>query len=86
MGYIEIMPTTKNLVIRARVDSRLKKDSEAVLAKLGLSAGEAIRMFLAQITLKKGLPFDVSLPRKNNDDILMSATKRQAILDRLQAD
>lgn len=69
------------MVIRARVDSRLKKDSEAVLKRLGLSAGEAIRMFLAQVTLKRGLPFDVSLPRKSNDDILMPAARRQAILD-----
>jgi len=54
--------------IRARVDSKLKADAEAVLAKLGLSASDAIRLFYKQVAMRKGLPFDVVLPN--------SATRR----------
>lgn len=42
---------------------RLRK-ANAVLEKLGLSAGEAFNMMLAQIEIQKRLPFDVSLQPK----------------------
>ena len=54
------MPKTET--IRARVDAELKAQAEAVLEKLGLNASEAIRLFYKQIALRKGLPFDVSIP------------------------
>ena len=52
----------KTETIRARVDAKLKADAEAVLAKLGLSASEVIRLLYTQIKLQKGLPFEVKLP------------------------
>ena len=54
------MPKTDT--IRARVDSKLKADAEAVLHKLGLTASDAIRLFYKQLAMRKGLPFDVKLP------------------------
>ncbi len=53
---------SKTETIRARVDSKLKADAEAVLHKLGLTASDAIRLFYRQLALRKGLPFDVKLP------------------------
>jgi addiction module RelB/DinJ family antitoxin len=41
-------------------NARLKK-ANAVLQKLGLSAGEAFNLMLAQIEIQKALPFAVSL-------------------------
>ena len=41
-------------------NSRLKK-ANAVLHKLGLSAGDAFNLMLAQIEIQKALPFAVSL-------------------------
>jgi DNA-damage-inducible protein J len=54
------MPKTET--IRARVDAKLKAQAEAVLEKLGLNASEAIRLFYKQVALRKGLPFDVTIP------------------------
>jgi DNA-damage-inducible protein J len=48
--------------IRARVDPELKRRAEAVMKKLGLSVSDAIRLYYAQIDLRKGLPFDVVIP------------------------
>lgn len=53
---------SKTEIIRARVDSKLKADAEAVLHKLGLTASDAIRLFYRQLALRNGLPFDVKLP------------------------
>lgn len=69
-----------NAVVRARVDPSLKNETEAIFAELGLTTTEAIRMFLAQVRLRHGLPFAVSAPT-SNEDILVSQTMRQAALD-----
>ncbi|HBG06393.1 MAG: hypothetical protein A2075_21840 [Geobacteraceae bacterium GWC2_58_44] len=48
-------------VIRSRIDSALKLEAQALLEKLGLSMSEAIRLFLHQVVIEKGLPFQVKL-------------------------
>lgn len=44
-------------VIRARIDSATKKEAEAVLDEIGLSASAAIRLFLKRIARQGRLPF-----------------------------
>ena len=74
----------KEAVVRARVKSRLKRDAEAVFEKLGISTTEAIRMFLSQVSLRKGLPFSLSIPE--TDDPLLPAEMRQRALDSVYDD
>ena len=76
------MPT-KEAVVRARVDTKLKRDSEDILRQLGLSQTEAIRMFFTQIVRRRGLPFEVVLQPEDNDDLLLPRSKRQAAIDTL---
>jgi len=52
----------KTTTVRARIEPRLKKEAEDVLEELGLSATQAIILFYRQVTLRKGLPFDVVIP------------------------
>ena len=54
----------KTAMIVARIEPALKADAEKVLRKLGLSTTEAINLFLSQIRLHKGLPFEVKIPNK----------------------
>lgn len=54
------MSTTES--IEARIEPKLKAEAENVLAQLGLSASEAIRVFYRQVVLRQGLPFDVVIP------------------------
>lgn len=51
-------------MIHARIDSRLKCEVEKVFRSLGINTSDAIRMFLTQVTLKKGIPFEVKIPNK----------------------
>jgi len=53
---------SKTATVRARIEPRLKKEAEHVLEDLGLSATKAITLFYRQVTLRKGLPFDVVIP------------------------
>jgi len=74
----------KEAVVRARVEPSLKEDAEKVFSELGINTTEAIRMFLSQVRLRKGLPFVVQIP--DNDDILASAAMRQAAIDSVYDD
>lgn len=59
----------KTAMIMARIEPDLKADTEKILQKLGLSTTEAITLFLSQIRLRKGLPFDVRIPNKTTREI-----------------
>jgi len=54
----------KTAMITTRVEPDLKNDVEKVLKTLGISTTEAINLFLSQVRLRKGLPFDVKIPNK----------------------
>lgn len=51
------MANTK--AVYARIDSKLKEDAEKILEQVGLTPSAAISMFYKQITMRKGLPFEV---------------------------
>lgn len=54
----------KTATVRARVEPELKLEVESVLNDLGLSVSEAIEIYLRQIKLVHGIPFDVRIPNK----------------------
>lgn len=54
----------KTAYLNARIDPTLKTQAEKVLAKVGVSASQAITMFYRQVVLRKGLPFDVCIPNE----------------------
>jgi DNA-damage-inducible protein J len=54
--------STKAPTIHVRIDCRLKKSVESVFSEIGVSTTEAIRLFLKQVELHKGLPFPVAVP------------------------
>ena len=55
---------TKTAMVRARTTPAVKADTERIFQRLGISTSEAINLFLAQVKMRKGLPFDVRIPNK----------------------
>lgn len=53
---------TKTAMVRARMEPGLKRDAERVMAHIGISPTEAIRLFYRQVSLHEGLPFEVRIP------------------------
>ena len=51
--------------VYARIDNGLKENAEGILAQLGISPSEAIKMLYSQIVLVKGMPFQSKLPNVN---------------------
>jgi len=58
----------KDTILHVRVNSRLNKEVDKILNKLGISSSEVINMLFAQIMLRKGLPFPVELPDLPNEE------------------
>ena len=54
---------SKTANVFTRVDPALKEQAEVVLSQLGISMSTAMGMFLQQIVLQRGIPFDVKLPQ-----------------------
>ncbi len=56
------MPKTATL--QTRVDPLVKHNAQIILKKLNISMSEAISMYLSQITLHKGIPFELKIPNE----------------------
>lgn len=48
-------------IIRARVDELEKLECESIFKSLGLTMSEAVRLFIRQVNIVKGLPFELKL-------------------------
>ena len=56
------MARTSNVF--ARVEPEIKEQAEAVLNQLGIPMSNAVGMFLRQVVLHRGIPFDMKLPAR----------------------
>ena len=50
--------------VRARVDSNIKKEAEAIFAKIGLNTSQAINIFLNRVIQERGIPFELKIPNE----------------------
>jgi DNA-damage-inducible protein J len=63
----------KSEMIRARVEPGLKHKAETLFDTLGLTPTEAITLFYTQVTLQRGLPFEVKIPNKATQTAMREA-------------
>jgi DNA-damage-inducible protein J len=52
----------KTADVRSRIEPELKDRASSVLAECGLNLSDAIRLFLRQVVVQQGLPFEVRTP------------------------
>lgn len=55
---------TKSANLYARVEPEVKEQAESVLNQLGISMSSAVSMFLRQVVIQRGIPFEMKLPAK----------------------
>jgi DNA-damage-inducible protein J len=76
----------KTGMIRARVSPQLKAQVEGILAQIGLTSSDAIRMFYTQVALRKGLPFAARIPNATTRKALRDAEAGQNMTDYASVD
>ena len=60
----------KDGTIRARTETWLKEEVEAIFKELGMTPTEAINLFYNQVRLYRGLPFHVLIPSEETAQVL----------------
>jgi len=68
------MQKTSNVF--ARVEPEIKEQAEQVLIQLGIPMSNAIGMFLRQIIVQRGIPFEMRLPVREPVDISTLTTEQ----------
>ena len=55
---------TATAFVRTRIDETLKAEAAIVLAELGLTVSDVVRIVLTKVAKDKALPFEMRVPNK----------------------
>ena len=67
---------TRTASVYTRVDPDTKEQAELILAQLGIPMSNAVGMFLKQIVIQRGIPFEMKLP-STSPVVIGDLTKKQ---------
>lgn len=70
--------STKSATVRARLEPKLKEETELIFEELGINTTEAIRIFFKQVKLQRGLPFEMKIPNEMTEDAILDAKTRKS--------
>lgn len=62
-------------IVRARIDGQVKDQASRVLAEMGLTVSDAIRLMLVRVAAEKALPFAVKVPNDETVAAMKEARK-----------
>ncbi len=65
--------------IQIRIDEETKKQAQRVLGALHISMSEAVKLFLRQVVLQRGLPFEVKIPNDLTRETLEKAERGEDV-------
>jgi len=69
----------KSATIQARIDPSVKNSAQRILNKLNISMSEAIAIFLTQVSLTKGIPFEIKIPNELTKETLSKSEKGEEL-------
>lgn len=79
-----------NALVQARIDNDVKKEATAVLAEMGLTVSDAVRLMLTRVARERALPFDPLIPNPETIEAMKEARRGQLrsfdSVDELMAD
>ena len=62
-----------NAVVRARIDEQIKEEATVVLAAMGLTISDAVRLLLTKVAHEHALPFDPLIPNAETIEAMKEA-------------
>lgn len=79
-----------NTLVQARIDDDVKEEATAVLAAMGLTVSDAVRLMLTRVAREHALPFDPLIPNPETIEAMKEARRGQlrsfGSVDELMAD
>ena len=73
MRWYFVKNETKSELIHIRIEPEIKHKSEQIFKRLGVNTSYAVSIFLSQVILKEGFPFEIQLPKQNNNEYVALA-------------
>ena len=68
-----------NDVVRARIDKDLKQKSAAILAAMGLTVSDFVRIGLTKVVSERGLPFEMKVPNRLTAETLARSERGEDV-------
>jgi DNA-damage-inducible protein J len=65
--------------VRARIDEALKEEAAAVLADMGLTVSDVVRIVLTRVAKDKALPFELRVPNKLTAETLAKSERGEDV-------
>ena len=72
--------------VRARIDEGLKNAAAAVLADMGLTVSDVVRIVLTRVAKEKALPFEMGVPNKLTTETLAKSERGEDVHHAKDAD
>ncbi|MDP2169127.1 MAG: type II toxin-antitoxin system RelB/DinJ family antitoxin [Rhodocyclaceae bacterium] len=72
--------------VRARIDETLKEEASAVLADMGLTVSDVVRIVLTKVAKDKALPFEMRVPNKLTVETLARSERGEDVRHAKDAD
>ena len=72
--------------VRARVDEAVKNEAAEVLADMGLTVSDVVRIALTKIAKEKALPFDMRVPNALTAETLAKSERGENVHSAKDAD
>jgi len=69
------MPTIANKKIRTNVylDANIKKKAQEIFKQYGMGLSDAFNIFLSQVVMEKGIPFQIKIPNNETIQVIKDA-------------
>lgn len=77
---------TTTTFVRAIIDEKLKNEAALVLAEMGLTVSDVVRIALTKIAKEKALPFDMRVPNALTVETLEKSDKGEDLHQAKDAD
>ena len=56
-----------------KLDKEAKEQAKLIFKELGITMGDAFNMFLSQVNLHKGIPFEIRIPNDTTEQVIREA-------------
>ncbi len=67
------MPVSMKETTSIKLDKEAKKRAKLIFKELGITMGDAFNMFLSQVNLHKGIPFEITIPNSTTKQVIKEA-------------
>ncbi len=75
------MPVSIKETTSIKLDKEAKERAKLIFKELGITMGDAFNMFLSQVNLHNGIPFEIKVPNSTTKQVIREARLGENVQD-----